>query len=71
METLTKNLFGKLVGNKGYIFQKLFKKLWEKGIELVTKQKKNTKIMRYSDRVLLRKRAVIESVNDFLKNFCW
>lgn len=73
METLSKNLFGKLVGDKGYISQKLFKTLWEKGIELITKQKKNTKkpkIMQYSDKLLLRKRAVIESVNDFLKNIC-
>lgn len=73
MEVLTKNLFGKLFADKGYISQKLFEKLWEKGVELVTKQKKNAKnpkMMCYSDRLLLRKRAVIESVNDFLKNTC-
>ena len=28
------------------------------------------KLMAFSDRLLLRKRAVIESVNDFLKNIC-
>jgi len=73
MEVLTKNLFGKLFADKGYISQKLFEKLWEKGVELVTKRKKNAKnpkMMHYSDRLLLRKRAVIESVNDFLKNIC-
>ena len=71
MEHLTKNVFGKLFADKGYISQKLFENLWNKGIQLITKQKKNTKkkgLMEFSDRLLLRKRAVIESVNDFLKN---
>lgn len=45
----------------------------DKGVELITKQKKNTKkpgMLHFTDRLLLRKRAVIESVNDFLKNVC-
>ena len=28
------------------------------------------KLMDYTDKLLLRKRAIIESVNDFLKNVC-
>lgn len=70
---VTKNLFGKLFADKGYVSQKLFEMLLGKNIELITKQKKNKKnpkILRLSDRILLRKRAVIESVNDFLKNIC-
>ena len=70
---LTKDLFGKIFADKGYISKKLSEELLEKGIELITKQKKNAKnpgIMRLSDRLLLRKRTVIESVNDFLKNIC-
>ena len=73
MEHLTKNIFGKLFADKGYISQKLASQLLEKGIQLVTKQKKNAKkkgILELSDKILLRKRAVIESVNDFLKNIC-
>lgn len=73
MEHLTKNMFGKLFADKGYISQKLFENLWNKGIQLITKQKRNTKkkgLMEFSDRLLLRKRAIIESVNDFLKNIC-
>ena len=72
MEQVTRNIFGKLFADKGYISKKLFQNL-EKNIELITKQKKNAKnpkILRISDRILLRKRAVIESVNDFLKNTC-
>lgn len=47
--------------------------LLENGMELITKQKKNAKnhnLMTLCDRILLRKPAVIESVNDFLKNIC-
>jgi len=72
-EHLTKNIFGKLFADKGYIPQKLFEDLWDKGIQLITKQKKNTKkkwLMQFSDRLLLRKRAIIEFMNDFLKNIC-
>lgn len=73
IKQLTKGMFGKLFADKGYISQKLFNNLWDKGIQLITKQKKNVKkkgLMQLSDRLLLRKRAVIESVNDFLKNVC-
>ena len=73
MEQVTRNIFGKLFADKGYISKKLFQNLLERNIELITKQKKNAKnpkILRISDRILLRKRAVIESVNDFLKNTC-
>ena len=71
MESLTKKLFGKLFADKGYVSKKLFEELLDKGVELITKQKKNSKnpgMLRLTDRLLLRKRAVIESVNDFLKN---
>jgi len=69
---LTKNLFGKLFGDKGYISQNLFDKLWEENIHLVTGIKKNMKnrLMDMCDKILLRKRVVIETVNDFLKNIC-
>ena len=73
MDHLTKNIFGKLFAYKGYISKKLASRLQENGIQLVTKQKKNSKtkcLMEFSDKMLLRKRAVIESVNDFLKNIC-
>ena len=70
VEILSKNVFGKLIGDKGYISAQLFEKLYTKGITLVTKVKNNMKnrLMPHLDRILLRKRAVIESVNDLLKN---
>ena len=69
---LTKEIFGKLFAYRDYISQKLFEKLLKKDITLVTRAKKNmkNKLMDLYDRLMLRKRAVIESVNDFLKNIC-
>lgn len=69
---LCKNLNGKLFGDRGYISQKLFESLFTQGLQLVTKLKKKmkNKVMLMTDKVLLRKRAIIESVNDQLKNIC-
>jgi len=67
---LVKDLIGKLIGDKGYICQTLFNSLYEQGLQLVTRVKKNmkNKFMPLIDKCLLRKRAIIESVNDQLKN---
>jgi hypothetical protein len=67
---LVKGLVGKLIGDKGYLSQPLFEQLYEQGLQLITKIKKNmkNKLMPIIDKVLLRKRAIIESVNDQLKN---
>ena len=63
-------LYGKLVGDKGYIGKELFQRLFVDGIQLITKLKSNMKgaLMSMSDRLLTRKRAIIETVNDELKN---
>jgi hypothetical protein len=68
---LLQHFFGKVYADKGYISQKLSKELLEKvGIQLVTKLKRNMKqrLMPLCDRLLLRKRAVVETVIDQLKN---
>ena len=72
INTLVKNLFGKLYGDKGYLSKSLFEKLFHQGVHLVTKIKSNMKnqLMSLRDKVLLRKRALIETVNDELKNIC-
>ena len=58
--------------DRGYISQKLFEELYERGLQLITKAKKNMKnrLVKLIDKILLRKRALIESVNDQLKNIC-
>ena len=55
---------------KRYISKNLFQRLFVDGIQLITKLKTNLKgaLMNVSDRLLLRKRTIIETVNDELKN---
>lgn len=67
---LVGGLVGWLYGDKGYISQELTDWLSEKGLNLVTKVRKNMKpkLLNAFDKIMLRKRAVIESVNDQLKN---
>lgn len=71
-EDFTKKIYGKLFADKGYIGKSLFELLFVDGILLITRLKKNMKgaIMSYADAVLLRKRSIIETVNDELKNIC-
>jgi hypothetical protein len=69
--TLGKHLFGKLIADRGYVSQPLFELLLNTfGIQLITKLKKNMKnrLLPWMDKLLLRKRAIIESVVDQLKN---
>lgn len=68
--TMVKQLFGKLFGDKGYISQPLFETLYDDGVQLVTKLKTNMKnrLASIFDKLMLRKRAIIESVVDQLKN---
>lgn len=70
VEALSQDLFGKLFGDKGYISQALFETLFERGLELITSLRKNMKgqLMLFSDRLLLRKRFLIETITDQLKN---
>ena len=71
-EVLSKDLFGKLYGDKGYISPTLFESLFSNGVHLVTGIRSNmkNKLMSFYDKILLRKRAVIETINDELKNIC-
>jgi hypothetical protein len=65
-------IFGKLFADRGYISQNLFDMLFVDNIHLITKLKKNMKnaLMLIHDKIILRKRAIIETINDQLKNIC-
>jgi len=68
---LVKGLFGKLFGDKGYLSQPLAEQLLvTQGLALMTKLRKNmrNRLLTLSDKLLLRKRAIIETINDQLKN---
>jgi hypothetical protein len=67
---LMRNAWGKIFGDKGYLInQNLFQKLYFEGKELVTKIRSNmtNKLVSVSDKLLLRKRGIVESVGAILK----
>jgi len=70
--SIASNLFGKLYADKGYIGKEFVQKMKDKGIDLVTRVRKNMKTVIHSefDQVLLRKRSLVETVFDELKNLC-
>jgi transposase len=69
---LVRRLFGKIFGDKGYISQPLYELLRQTiGVQLITKLKANSKNrlpISLTDRILIRKRAIVETVIDQLKN---
>ncbi len=67
---LVEELFGKLYADKGYLSQALFEQLLDRDLEMITKVKKNMKnrLLTLWDKLMLRKRALIETINDQLKN---
>ncbi|HLL43091.1 MAG TPA: transposase [Segetibacter sp.] len=71
--SLCEKLFGKLYGDRGYIVKHaVFEKLFYDGVQLITKIRSNmkNKLMSVYDKIMLRKRSVIECVMDSLKNIC-
>ena len=71
-ERFLDKIFGKLFADKGYIGKELAQLLFVDGVQIITQVKNNMKncLMTMSDKILLRKRSVIETVNDELKNIC-
>ncbi len=67
---LAKDLFGKVFADRGYIGPKLFDSLFDQGIHLVHGLRSNmkNKLMPMWDKIMLRKRCIIETINDLLKN---
>ena len=71
-ERFIKKITGKLYGDKGYLSKDLTQMLFIDGLHLITTIRNNMKncLMELKDKILLRKRSVIETVNDELKNMC-
>ncbi len=67
---MAETLFGKLIGDKGYLSRDLLAWLRQRGVELLTPLRKNMKprLARLQEHLLLRKRVLIETINDQLKN---
>lgn len=70
IEAMTKTLKGKLFADKGYISKTLFVSLWQRGLHLITGIRKNMKsyLMPMIDKLLLRRRFIVETVFDALKS---
>ena len=71
-ERFLDKIYGKLFADKGYIGKELMQLLFVDGVHLITSIRNNMKnsLMSMSDKILLRKRSIIETVNDELKNIC-
>lgn len=71
-ERFLDKIYGRLFADKGYIGKELMQMLFVDGVHLITSIRNNMKnsLMSMSDKILLRKRSVIETVNDELKNIC-
>ena len=67
---MSKKLWGKLVGDRGYLSQALFEQLFARGLQLITPIRKNmqNRLVVLEDKLLTRKRFVIETIVDQLKN---
>lgn len=67
---MCRDLFGKVFGDKGYLSKSLFEELWADGVQLVTMVRSNMKnqLVVMQDKLLSRKRSIIETINDQLKN---
>ena len=63
---MSKDLFRKLFGDKGYLSKAIVEKLYERGLALITSLRKNMKarVMPLADRLLLHKRLIIGTIND-------
>ena len=69
LDEVTRHLAGKLYADKGYIGHELFKRLWRRGLHLITNIRRNMRnhLMPLADKVMLRKRFLIETVLGILK----
>ena len=73
VRSMTKRLQGKVFGDRGYLLKpNLFREIYQKGVHMVTKIRKNmvNKLMPLADKLMLRKRGLIESVGAVLKEDC-
>jgi transposase len=70
LEELMSSFQGLIFGDRGYISKDMFTKFYEKGIKLVTGLKKGMKnfLTPLREKILLRKRSIIETVFGYLKN---
>lgn len=67
---MVENLTATLIGDKGYLSKKLFQQLFEGGVTLITKIKKNMKncLMKMADKLMLMRRFFVETIFSSMKS---
>ena len=70
LDAMTQHLAGTLYADKGYIGRELFRKLWQRGLRLITSIRRNMRnyLMPLADQIMLRKRFLVETALDTLKS---
>lgn len=70
LDDISRHLMGKLYADRGYIGKELFKQLWQRVLHLITGIRRNMKnyLMPLADKIMLRRRFIIETVLDTLKS---
>jgi transposase len=70
LPAMAKGLLGKLFADKGYISKVLFEQLWQDGLQLITGIRRTMRnyLMPWLDKILLRRRFLVETVFDTLKS---
>ena len=68
-EAMVAELESEMFADKGYISKALFQRLWQRGLHLITGIRRNMKnyLLPLLDKILLRKRFIIETLFDKLK----
>ena len=69
-DCVTKGLYGKLFGDKGYISKDLSRSLYSRNLRLFSGIRRDMRnhLLELEDKILMRKRSIIESVFNVLKN---
>ncbi len=67
---MVQGLTGKLIGDKGYLSKNLFKHLFDQGVTLITKIRKNMKncLMEMADKLMLMRRSFVETIFSSMKS---
>jgi hypothetical protein len=67
---MTVDMTGFFFADKGYVSRDFFLRLFARGLKLITGIKNNMKnmLMMFEEKLLLRKRSLVETVFDYLQN---
>lgn len=70
LKGLLAGLLGKIFGDRGYLGKDFFEELWQEGIQMITRIRKNmkNKLMPLWDRFYLDKRMTVESIFSSIKS---